>query len=71
MGEAFRIRIDREACRGSRQCVHRAPATFALDADDRARVADARGDPPDAILTAARSCPNFAIRVHDGERELV
>jgi ferredoxin len=46
----------------------RAPATFSLDADRKAVVADPPGDPEEAVLAAARSCPNFAIELRrDGE----
>lgn len=71
MVEAARIAItaDRTSCRGARACVRRAPATFALDAERRVVVAAEPGDGLDAILDAARACPNFAIEVRRcGER---
>jgi ferredoxin len=57
------VRVDRDACTGARACVQRAPATFALDAARKAVVAPSPGDPEEAILAAARSCPNFAIEL--------
>ncbi len=57
------VHVDREACTGARACALRAPGTFSLDADKKAVVADPPGDPEEAILAAARSCPNFAIEL--------
>jgi ferredoxin len=57
------VHVDREACTGARACALRAPATFSLDADKKAVVADPPGDPEEAVLAAARSCPNFAIEL--------
>jgi len=58
------VQVDRDACTGARACVLRAPATFSLDRDGKATVADPPGDPEDSVLAAARSCPNFAIELH-------
>jgi len=57
------IQVDRDACTGARACALRAPKSFALDADRKAVVTDPPGDPEEAILAAARSCPNFAIEL--------
>jgi len=69
--ETLRIHADRSACRGARACVRRAPGTFFLDAQRRVVVAPEQGDPNDAILEAARACPNFVIEVRRGEERLV
>jgi ferredoxin len=62
------VQVDREACTGARACTLRAPATFSLDAERKAVVSDHPGDPEEAVLAAARSCPNFAIELRrDGE----
>jgi len=62
------IHVDRDACTGARACVLRAPASFALDADRKAVPMAPPGDPEEAILDAARSCPNFAIELRrDGQ----
>jgi ferredoxin len=62
------IHVDRDACTGARACVLRAPASFTLDADRKAVAAAAPGDADEALLAAARSCPNFAIELRrDGE----
>jgi len=66
--DGLEIAIDRAACAGTGACARRAPRTFALDADGRARVIDAGGDPPAEVVDAARRCPRFAIAVRrDGQ----
>lgn len=63
------LSADRAACKGARACVRRAPATFSLDAERRVVIAASPGDGDEAILDAARACPNFAIEVRRaGER---
>jgi ferredoxin len=57
------VHVDRDACTGARACALRAPGTFSLDAHKKAVVADPPGDPEEAVLAAARSCPNFAIEL--------
>ncbi len=65
---ALEIRIDRETCMGSVNCSFWAPHTFDLDADGKATVVDAAGDPDEKILGAADGCPTAAIRVaRDGQ----
>ena len=65
---ALEIHVDRDACTGARACALRAPRTFALDADGKAVVTDPAGDGEEAVLAAARSCPNFAIELRrDGQ----
>jgi ferredoxin len=65
---ALEVLVDRDACTGARACVLRAPASFALDAAGKAVVAAPPGDAEEALLAAARSCPNFAIELRrDGQ----
>jgi len=47
--------------------VHRAPRSFELDAEGRARVVEPPGDSLQAILDAEASCPSFAIEVEAPE----
>ena len=62
------IRIDRDACMGSGNCMYAAPGVFELDDDSIARVVDPDAASEEAIVTAARQCPTHAITVHrDGE----
>jgi len=70
MSRGLEIRIDREACRGAAECLFRAPGTFELDERNRARVREQTTDSPADILMAARSCPNFAIRVEEAGKVL-
>ncbi len=55
------IRIDRNLCMGSSQCVGYAPNTFDTDDDTAAIVIDAHGDPDEKVLAAIASCPTRAI----------
>ncbi len=59
------VHVDHSACRGSRSCVRRAPATFSLNAARRAIVADEPGDSEEAIREAAQACPFFAIELKE------
>ena len=65
------VTIDRRACAGAGECVYRAGATFALDAEGRVRLVDAAGDPESVVVAAATACPNFAIQVRRDGRTLV
>jgi ferredoxin len=62
------ITVDPGMCMGVQSCVHAAPGSFVID---RAKVARGLAEPADdleAVLDAARSCPNFAITVEvDGD----
>lgn len=55
------IRIDRNRCMGSGQCLWYAPNTFSQDDDNVAVVIDPAGDPEEAIESAAESCPTQSI----------
>jgi len=57
------LRIDRERCMGSGSCQFHASKTFDLDAECKAIVIDACGDPPRAIRNAAEGCPTRAIEL--------
>ena len=57
------VHVDRDACTGARACALRAPRSFSLDAERKAVVAEQPGDPEEALLAAARACPNFAIEL--------
>ncbi len=58
MGE---LRVDRERCIGSGNCVYWAPATFDLDDEGKSVVIDPEGDPPDTITNAIDGCPTRAL----------
>lgn len=59
------IRIDRDACRGARACVRRAPGTFSLGEDGKSQAADDPAEDDATIREAASACPFFAIEVRD------
>jgi ferredoxin len=63
----MKIRIDRERCMGSGSCQFHAPQTFDLDAECKAIVIDAEGDPAESIRNAAESCPTHAIALVEGK----
>jgi ferredoxin len=55
------IRIDRDLCMGSSQCVGYAPNTFDQDDDTIAIVVNQHGDAEGKIQAAITSCPTQAI----------
>jgi ferredoxin len=55
--------VDRGRCQGARECVRIAPASLRIDDTVTAAPIQPAGDPQEALLEAARSCPNNAIRV--------
>lgn len=60
------VRIDRERCMGSGNCVYWGPDVFDLDDDGLAFV---RGDPaahPEQVVLAAENCPTQAISAAGG-----
>ncbi len=67
---ALESRADRAACKGARACVRRAPGTFSLDAERRVMISSQPRDAEDAIVEAARACPNFALEVRRDYKRL-
>ena len=55
------IRIDRDLCMGSSQCVGYAPGTFDQDDDAVAIVVNPHGDPDEKVQAAIANCPTQAI----------
>jgi ferredoxin len=55
------IRVDRDRCIGSGQCVFVAPGAFDQDDDAKAFVTDPRGEPEERIVHAVTACPMQAI----------
>jgi ferredoxin len=60
---ALNIRINRNLCMGAGECVHSAPAAFALDEECKAVLRDPSAEDEAALDAAMRGCPNFAIRI--------
>jgi len=57
------LTVDRGRCQGAGECVHIAPASLRIDVTVTAAPIEPPGDSESALLEAARSCPNNAIRV--------
>jgi ferredoxin len=63
------IRIDREVCMGSGNCMFLAPGTFDLDDDGRSVVLDPEATDEERLNVAAGGCPVGAISLwRDGKR---
>jgi ferredoxin len=67
MARRLRVWVDHRRCVGNGTCLTIAPAVFAHDASRQSVVVDPAGDPPEAVLEAAETCPVSAIRVEDAE----
>jgi ferredoxin len=63
----YTITIDGDACVGDKMCCEEAPGTFEVDQDGKVVVTNPEGDPPEDILSAAKSCILQAITLHDTE----
>jgi ferredoxin len=64
------VRVDRDVCIGSGDCVDTAPDVFQLDEEDKAVPVDPDGAPVDIVLEAAQNCPVTAIFVIGEEGDL-
>ena len=65
------IRVERDSCLGSQACMRRAPGSFELGADGKARVVEPPGDPEPVLIEAAQACPTFSVRISRGGKTLV
>ena len=65
------MRIDRDVCMGSGNCVFAAPGAFDLDDDSIGFVVDSAGAPEDEVIAIARRCPTRAIAVERDGVKLV
>ena len=63
----MRVRVDREKCIGSANCVASAPSVYRLDEDDKAVLLDPRTVDQETLLLSAESCPTEAIIIEDDE----
>ena len=63
MTAPLEIRIDRDRCMGSGNCVFWAPDSFDLDDDGHAVVLEARATDEQRVRAAAQGCPVGAISV--------
>lgn len=67
----FEIHVDSDLCMGTGECEHYAPGTFKIGDDGVSTVVSHDSDDEDAIVEAARRCPNFAITVLRDGRSLL
>jgi ferredoxin len=68
-GMALEVRVSRARCIATQSCIHAAPGVFELDEYRISTVVDPEGDPLEAVVEAAESCPTGAIAVfRDGEQ---
>ena len=70
MNEPLDIRIDRERCMGSGNCVFWAPDSFDLDEDGYSVVVDASATDEERLRVAAEGCPVGAISLWRGGTRL-
>ena len=64
---ALRIRIDRERCIGSENCVASTPSVFRLDGEGKAVLLDPATVDVEALLLVAEICPTEAIILEDAD----
>jgi ferredoxin len=63
----MRLRIDREKCIGSENCIASAPSVFRLDEENKAVLLDPRSVDDETLLLAAELCPTEAIIVEEDD----
>jgi ferredoxin len=63
----YHVEVIREKCIGAGSCVAIAPAVFAFDEKNIAKVISQDGEDDDTKLLAAQSCPTMAIVITDTE----
>ncbi len=61
----MRVRIDREKCIGSANCIASAPTVYRLDEAERAVLLDPESVDEETLLLSAESCPTEAIILED------
>ena len=62
----YSVRIDKNSCQSSGNCIERAPEAFDFDADGLGEVKPAAGAlAPARLLEIARRCPALAISIFD------
>ena len=63
----IRIKVDRDLCIGTGNCIDAASKTFELDDQNICVLKDPAGDPDEDILEAAKVCPVTAILLFNDE----
>jgi ferredoxin len=62
-----RIRIDREKCIGSQNCIASAPTVYRLDRNHKAVLINPETVDEETLLFSAESCPTEAIILEDDD----
>jgi ferredoxin len=63
----LRVRIDREKCIGSANCIASAPTVYQMDDNEKAVIIDPETVDEETLLLSAESCPTEAIILEDEE----
>lgn len=63
----MRVRIDREKCIGSANCIASAPTVYRLDEREKAVLLNPETVDDETLLLSAESCPTEAIIIEDDE----
>ena len=63
----MKVKVNRELCIGISNCVAIAPTVFKLDDQNKVVVLDPSSVDQETLVEAARSCPENAIILEDGE----
>lgn len=63
----MRVRIDREKCIGSANCIATAPSAFWIDEERKARPLQPDSVDDESLLLSAESCPTEAIILEDDD----
>lgn len=64
---SVRVRVDREKCIGSANCIASAPSAFRIDEENKAIMLDPDSVDEETLLLSAESCPTEAIILEDEE----
>jgi ferredoxin len=63
----MKVKVDRELCIGVSNCVALAPTVFRLDDQNKVVVVDPDSVDEETLMEAAKSCPENAIIIEDGD----
>lgn len=63
----MRVRVDRERCIGSENCVANAPSVFRVDSEGKAVLLDVDSVDEETLWLVAEICPTEAIVIEDDE----
>jgi ferredoxin len=67
----IQVNVDSGLCMCAMRCVYLAPSVFEICDEGYAVVADPSALPEEAIIDAARQCPNSAITVRADDGKVV